>query len=256
MPNAALSDAVLARIERIAAAAKRPAADPGPTARDSRPSVQEFTERAGVKRTRIITPLQLLYRRNLLTIRQLSAGQSLVDDAETALGVDQPPDESRTSLSREADGRMVAMLAASERVAKARKAAETEHPAAWALVRAVALDEHPVSRVAGTDRARTVAPFMLALRVGLDAVGDSYGHTSPFVRTRVLIDGVPLGEIEVTEDANGNARDGGTRVSWRARSITCRGETLPWIEVAETMGGLYQAAKARLAAWPKLRAEN
>ena len=250
MPNAALSDAVLARIERVTAAVNRPPVPPGPTAHDSRPSVREFTERAGVKRTRLITPLQLLYRRNLLTIRQLSAGQSLVDDAEIALGVDQPPDETRTSLCREPDGRMVAMLAASTRVAKARKAAEAAHPAAWGMVRAVALDEKTVTAVAGTDKAATRRPFLLALRVGLDAVGDSYGHTSPFVRTRVMVDGVPLGEIEVTEDANGNAKDGGTRVSWRVRSISCHGVTLPWISEAETMGELYHAAKARLAVWP------
>ncbi len=97
---------------------------------------------------------------------------------------------------------------------------------------------------------------MLALRVGLDAVGDSYGHVSEFVTTRVLVEGVPAGLIEVTEDANGNARDGGIRVSWRSRSISFQGLTLSWITEAETMGGLYQAAKARIAAWPKLRAEN
>ena len=256
MPNAALSDAVLARIDRITAAARRSPAAPGPTARDSRPSVQEFTERAGVKRTRIITPLQLLYRRNLLTIRQLSAGQSLVDDAEIALGVDQPPDEARTSLCREPDGRMIGMLAASNRVAKALKAAEAEHPAARAMVRAVALDETAITVITGAMKGAERKPYMLALRVGLDAVGDSYGHTFPFVRTRVLADGIPLGEIEVTEDANGNARDGGTRVSWRSRSISCRGVTLPWISEAETMGALYHAAKARIAAWPaELRAE-
>ena len=260
MPNADLSDAILARIERISTTSKQLAADRArarnaPTAQDARLTIQEFTERAGVKRIRIITPLQLLYRRNLLTIRQLSAGQSLVDDAEIALGVDQPPDDTRTRLSREPDGRMVAMLAAANRVAKARQAAEVEHPTAWAMVGAVALDEHPVSRIAGNDRSRTVAPFMLALRVGLDAVGDSYGHTSPFVHTKVLVDGIPLGEIEVTEDANGNARDGGTHVVWRSRSITYRGITLPWISEAEAMGRLYQAAKTRIAAWPQHRAE-
>jgi len=141
-------------------------------------------------------------------------------------------------------------------VARARKAAEAEHPAAWGMVRAVALDERTVTDVAGSRKAPDRKPFLLALRVGLDAVGDSYGHVSPFVRARVLVDGVPLGEIEVTEDAIGNARDGGTRVSWRARSITCRGVSLPWIEEAETMGALYHAAKARIAAWPTLRGQT
>jgi hypothetical protein len=251
MPNAELSDAVMARIERITAASKHRATEQGPTAQDARPSVQEFTERAGVKRTRIITPLQLLYQRNLLTVRQLSAGQSLVDDAETALGVDQPPDEARTSLCREPGGRMLAMIEAGNRVAKARKAAEAEHPAAWAMVKAVALEEMSVSAVTGTKKAPDRKPFLLALRVGLDAVGDSYGHTTAFVRTRVLADGVPIGSIEVTEDANGNDRDGGTRISWRARSITCRGVTLPWVSDAATMGALYHAAKVRIASWPQ-----
>lgn len=253
MPNAALSDAVLARIKRVTTKSKRPAPEPGPTARDSRPSVQEFTERAGVKRNRILSPLQLLYRRNLLTLRQLSAGQSLVDDAETALGVTQPPDESRASPCREPDGRMVAMLAASDRVAQARKAAEAQHPAAWAMVRAVALDEMSVTAVTGSRKAPDRKPFLLALRVGLDAVGDSYGYVSEFVTTYVLVDGIPAGRIEVTEDANGNARDGGTRTSWRSRSISYRGVTLPWIAEAETSGDLYHAAKAKIAAWPKNR---
>ena len=256
MPNADLSDAVLARIERVTAASKRPPAASGATARNGRPSVEEFTERAGVKRTRIITPLQLLYRRNLLTIRQVSAGQSLVDDAETALGVDQPPDDTRTSIPYDSGGYLVVMLAAADRVTKARKAAEAEHPAAWGMVQAVALDEMSVTAVTGSQKAPVRKPFLLALRVGLDAVGDSYGHTSPFVRTRVLADGVPLGEIEVTEDANGNARDGGTRISWRSRSISYGGVTRSWISEAETMGTLYHAAKARIAAWLKLRAQN
>ena len=255
MPNANLSAALLARIERVHIATNRPPYEPGPTARDSRPSVQEYTERAGVKRTRILTPLQLLYRRNLLTVRQLSAGQSLVDDTETALGVHQPRDETRTGVFTDPGGFQIAMLAAAERVAKARKIATAEHPAAWGMVRAVALNEQTVSFVAGTKRGRSLAPFMLALRVGLDAVGDSYGYRSEFVSTRVLVEGIPLALIEVTEDANGNARDGGTRVSWRSRSITCRGVVRPWIAEAETPGALYHAAKAKIATWSEARAE-
>lgn len=197
---------------------------------------EEVADRAGAFRHRARTPLQILHAGRHLTGRQFSAGQALAEDHLLAQMVRQPPEPDMPQVLNPDGGCwQQAALDAMGRVEQARRACERTRDGAWTMVRAVVLEERTVSDVAGSGLARHRRPFMTALRIGLDAVGDCYRLPSGVLTTQVFLAGITV-PLEFTEDSDGR--------SVVQRSVTLNGR--PWVVEARSIGEVYRLAKDEL----------
>lgn len=191
----------------------------------------------GVVRYRVRTPLQKLHGSRRLTGRQFSAGQALREDDLLSMMVRQPADpDSRRGLLGNGGGACfeTAAIDAANRIARVRRACDAVSPLLWPVVQAVVIQEQTITELAGSERGRDTRPYMLALKVGLDVVGDCYGLPTEFTSATVRLNGATA-QMEVMEEPNG---------SWRTRSLNDR----PWMFEARTVNEVFIAARAELRA--------
>lgn len=232
--RAATSRRVAADRERIAAADATTTVAHQERARGL---VKEIADAAGAFLYRARSPLQKLHGKRLLTGRQFSAGQVLHEDSIRATMVRQPPDPDapRDGLG---DGGgacwETGAIEAANRITAACRLCDTVNPLLWPVVQAVVIQEQTVSELAGSDRARDRRPFMTALRLGLDVVGDCYGMPDGYITTKVFVGGITV-PCEMIEDAD---------QTWRARSLNGRS----WQAEAKTVDELYRIARAEMLA--------
>lgn len=222
-------DEAMSRLQR--------AANQTPTTirRDDDAVTDEWSETAGVKRLRIRTPLQRLHAKRLLTGRQFSAGQALHEDHLLAMMVRQPAEVGGGGGFENGGGTAcfeTAAIEASTRITKARIRCDRQDTGIWPVVWAVAIKEATVSGLAGSDRSRDTAPYMLALRSGLDVIGDCYGLPSDYTRTEVRVGHISV-LMEIAEDHEN---------LWRARSLNGR----PWLAEGKTAGEVYTQARTEM----------
>jgi len=198
--------------------------------------IDEWSDTAGVKRLRVRTPLQRLHASRLLTGRQFSAGQALHEDFLLSQMVRQPADEGGGRAGYGNGGADACFettaVMASTRITRARIRCDRQDPAIWPVVDAVAIREVTVSDLADSSRGRDRAPYMLALRAGLDIIGDGYGMPSGYATTQVRVGSLSV-PMEVAEDHED---------LWRARSLN----GWPWTAEGKTAGDVYALARTEM----------
>ncbi|WP_376957703.1 hypothetical protein ABNQ39_11280 [Azospirillum sp. A26] len=206
--------------------------------------VDEETMAGGRTRSRALTALGTIRQRDLLTTRQWEAGDRLAQDAKIIAGAREAKDDVACDGGGTRDWEDFA-IAASRRLNLAREVCQSmawyEGVSPWVLVERVVLQDQALTDAVGSKAQSVVRRGKVALRIGLDAVGDAYGLPAAVTRTNVLRDGIPV-PMTVTEDLDGKDRQEELRRVWR--SITLDGK--PWVATGETMPDLYEVAKKRL----------
>ena len=207
--------------------------------------VDEETMAGGRMRARALTSLGTLQQRSLLTMRQHEAGYRLEQDAKVVAGAREAKEDAVGDGLPPARDWEDFVIEAGRRINKAREvcmgAAWFEGVCPWLMVEAVAVLDRALTDAAGSKSASVLRRGKIALRIGLDAVGDAYGLPAAITRTNVLRDGIPV-PMTVTEDLDGRDRQDDVRRIWR--SIKLAGK--PWVAVADTMSDLYGLAKKNL----------
>lgn len=210
----------------------------GETLKDARSRhgdvVEEHSDKAGVKRLRSRSPIQILHAKHWLTGRQFSGGQALHEDHMLAQMVRQPRETGPGADSGDGGGGCFesAALQAAARVDRVRACCDQLDGRLWPAVWAVVLEERTATEIAGSRVSRDRAPVLVSLRAGLDVAGDCYGMRSDYAATQVYVDafGVPM-ELIQDHDAR-----------WRSRTLNGR----PWIVEARAASEVYALARAEI----------
>jgi len=208
--------------------------------------VDEAMAIAGRTRSRALTALGTIRQRDLLTTRQFEAGDRMAQDAKVMAGAREAKDEAVIPV--DADGGYAwedFMVEAGRRLDLARATCQSMAPfegvSPWLIVEAIVLRDRPLTDAVGSNSASVLRRTKVALRIGLDAIGDAYRLPAAVTRTSVLSGGIPV-EMTFVEDLDG--RDRQEELRRVLRSIKLDGR--PWVAVSETMNDLYEVAKKRL----------
>ncbi|MFP5515450.1 MAG: hypothetical protein ACLGJC_20490 [Alphaproteobacteria bacterium] len=198
----------------------------------------------GRTRSRALTSLGTIRHRDLLTTRQFEAGDRMAQDAKVAAGAR----EAKNEIVHDGGGQRCwedFAIEANRRLNLAREVCQSmawfEGVSPWLMVERVVLRDETLTEAAGGTSKSVQRRAKIALRIGLDAVGDAYSLPAAVVHTSVLHDGIPL-PMTVTEDLDGLDRNEAQRRMWRSITLNKK----PWVAAADTMSDLYGLAKARL----------
>ncbi|MGF7178379.1 hypothetical protein [Azospirillum doebereinerae] len=217
----------------------------GETLKDARSRhgdvIEEHSDKAGVKRLRSRSPIQILHAKHWLTGRQFSAGQALHEDYMRAQMVHQPLEAGSAPDSGDGGGGCfeTAALEAAARVERVRACCDQLDGRLWPVVRAVVLRERTATEVASSARSEDRRAILVSLRAGLDVTGDCYGLQSGYARTQVRV-GVFWVPVELAQDFN--EVQGKHGELWRSRTLN----GWPWIVEARTASEVYAQARAEV----------
>lgn len=217
----------------------------GETLKDARSRhgdvVEEHSDKAGVKRMRSRSPIQVLHAKHWLTGRQFSAGQELHEDYMLAQMVHQPLEAGPGPDSGDGGGGCFesAALEAAARVDRVRGCCDQLDGRLWPVVRAVVLDERTATEVAHSARSEDRRAVLVSLRAGLDLAGDCYGLRSGYTQAQVHVGPFEV-PVELTQDFDEVSGKHGEL--WRSRSLN----GIAWIVEARTVGGVFALARAEL----------
>ncbi|BAI71488.1 hypothetical protein AZL_020270 [Azospirillum sp. B510] len=214
--------------------------------RAARGRVVEQTAVAGKTRARALSALGVIRQRDLLTTRQWEAGDRMAQDAKVVAGAREPKDEA--VVVDDSAGRSWEDFAidAGSRLNLARETCQAmpsyEGTSPWTMVEGVVLLDRAITDIVASTNQNILRRAKIALRIGLDAVGDVYRLPSAVTRTHVLgADGIPV-PMTVTEDLDGLDRQEQQRRMWRSIKL---GDRL-YVAVGDTMSDLYAVAKTEL----------
>lgn len=201
---------------------------------------------AGQTRSRALTALGTIRQRDLLTTRQFEAGDRMAQDAKVMAGAREPKDEGE--IPPDANGGYAwedFMVEAGRRLDLARATCQSMAPfegvSPWLMVERVVIRDETLTDAAGGTSKSVQRRAKIALRIGLDAIGDAYRLPGAVTRTNVFFDGIPV-PMTATEDLDGKDRNENVQRVWRAISLAGK----PWVEVSDTISDLYEVAKRRL----------
>lgn len=233
----------LAQAERLANAM----VETGKARRTARGSVvDEAMPIAGQTRSRALTALGTIRQRDLLTTRQFEAGDRMARDAKVLAGAreakdDVPPCQDSVGGLAWEDYAIEAgrRLALARTVCQSMAAFDGLSP--WKLVEQVVLNDRALTEAIASKSASVVRRAKIALRIGLDAVGDAYDLPAAVTRTSVLIGGIPV-PMMATEDIDGRDRNDDLLRVWRSIKIDGK----PVVLCGDSLGDLYVEAKKHM----------
>ncbi|WP_372397082.1 hypothetical protein ABMY26_23725 [Azospirillum sp. HJ39] len=208
--------------------------------------VGEQTAVAGKTRARALSSLDVIRKRDLLTTRQWEAGDRMAQDAKVVAGAREPKDEAVVVDQNAGRAWEDFAIDAGNRLNLARETCQAmpsyEGTSPWTMVEGVVLLDRAITDIVASTNQNVLRRAKIALRIGLDAVGDVYRLPSAVTRTHVLgADGIPV-PMTVTEDLDGLDRQEQQRRMWRSIKL---GDRL-YVAVGDTMSDLYAVAKTEL----------
>ncbi|CAO3445792.1 hypothetical protein [Azospirillum argentinense] len=219
------------RVQIVQSAAKSPErhrADRGEV-------VREFTERAGLFRTRALTPIAMLANRGVVTPLQFEVGRKLRLDAEAMAGARESAETPGVVIDNP-DGRCWEDFAieAGHRFNAAKEACRALEPfdgiEPWPVLEAIVLNEQTLTDVAGGSTSKAAQTRVkVALRRALEAAAPLYSIAVESVTTQVLVQGAQA-PIEMTQEIDD---------TWRAMKLNGR----PWVAIGKDAGEVYKQAK-------------
>ncbi len=208
--------------------------------------VDEATAIAGQTRSRALSALGTIRQRDLLTTRQFEAGDRMAQDAKVMAGAREAKDEA--ALPPDANSGYAwedFMVEAGRRLDLARATCQSMAPfegvSPWLMVERVVMKDETLTDAAGGTSRSVQRRAKIALRIGLDAIGDAYKLPGAVTRTNVLLNGIPV-PMTLTEDLDGRDRHEELQRLWRTIKLGDK----PWVAVAGSMAELYEVAKKRL----------
>lgn len=200
--------------------------------------VREFTERAGLFRTRAMTPVGTLANRGVISPLQFEVGRKLRLDVEAMAGAREPV-EAPGLLVDSPDGRCWEDFAieAGHRFHLVREACCALEPfdglKPWPVLEAIAINEQTLLDVAGgaTHKAAQTR-VKVALRRAMDAAAPFYGIPVESVTSQVFVHGAQA-PIELVQEVD---------ETWRAMTLNAR----PWVAIGKEPGDISKQAKDAL----------
>lgn len=170
----------------------------------------EVSDRAGVTRGRALSKAEAMVAEGKLSIRHGNAARDLATDVALMHGArdrGEPNDTPSNPMSGVCWEDF--MVEAGERFAAVRAAVQAlplfEGVSPWTVVEAVVVREVGLTTVAGSNSRSVLRRHLIALRFGLDVVGDAYRHPSDVAASQVLTQGIPS-TLQYIADPDGTWR--------------------------------------------------